>query len=64
MLNKNSKIFVIYIVILEAPLAKILIYLDKEAEIAFLFTKKTKIPNKYIDFTEVFLQKKILVFSE
>lgn len=40
------------------------IYLDRETQIAFLFTKKVKIPNKYFDFTNVFLEEKILVLPE
>ena len=33
------------------------IYLDKKTQIAFLFIKKVKIPNKYLDFVDIFSKK-------
>lgn len=40
------------------------IHLNKKAQIASLLIKKVKIANKYLDFTNLFLEKKALVLSE
>ena len=40
------------------------IYLDKEAQIASLLTKKVKILDEYFDFANVFLEEKALVLSK
>ena len=40
------------------------IYLDRKAQITFLFTKKIKILDKYSDFTDVFSEEKALILSE
>ena len=40
------------------------IHPDKAAQIASLFTKEVKIPNKYSDFTDVFSDEKALVLPE
>lgn len=57
-LDKNFETFVMHIVILKTPLAKILVYLDKKAQITFLFIKRITIWNKYSDFTDVFFKKR------
>ena len=60
-LDENFETFVVYIASLNlAPR----IYLDRAAQIAFLLIKEIKIPNKYLDFTNVFLERKALVLSE
>lgn len=53
-LNKNIKIFVIYI--LSFGLSLILIYLAKKAQIVLLLTKKIIILNIYFDFINIFLK--------
>ena len=58
-LDPKHENFVIHIVSF-----KLGIYPDREAQIAFLFTKKVKIPDKYSDFTDVFSEKKSLVLPE
>ena len=60
-LDENSKTFVVYVAFL-SPVPGI--YPDKEAQIASLFNKKDKIPDKYLDFVNVFLEKKTLVLLE
>ena len=40
------------------------IYPDREAWIAFLFIKEVKIPEKYLDFADIFSEKKALVLPE
>lgn len=63
-LNKNSKIFVIYIAVLETLLSKLLIYQDKKAQITSFFIKKVTIPDEYSIFADVFSNKKALVLLE
>lgn len=60
-LDKNSKIFMLYIATLEALISELLVYLDKTAKITFLFTKKVKILNKDTDFANNFSEKKTLI---
>lgn len=57
-LNKNTKTFEMHIIFLKAIAVKILIYLDKKAQIASLLIEKVLIPNKYSDFANVFSEKK------
>lgn len=45
-------------------LAQILIYSDRKAQIAFLLIEKVKISDKYLDFINVFSEKKALVLLE
>ena len=59
-LDKNSKIFVMYIIFLDLALR---VHLNREAQITSLLAKKVKIPDKYSDFTEVF-SKKTLTLPE
>ena len=60
-MDENSKTFVIYITSLNLVPG---IHLDKKAQIASLLTKKSKIPDKYLDFTNVFSEEKALVLPE
>ena len=60
-LDRNSKTFVIHVAFLNLVPG---IYPDKEAQIAFLLTKKVKISDKYSDFTNVFSEEKTLVLPE
>ena len=60
-LNENSKTFVMHIACFDlAPR----IHLDRKAQIAFLLTKKVKIPDKYSDYVDVFSEEKTLVLPE
>ena len=61
-LDKNSDTFVIYVTFFN--LALISIYLDREAQKAFLHNKKIKILDKYSNFIDVFSKKKTLVLLE
>ena len=60
MLDENSETFIAYV----TSIAAISVQPDKKAQIAFLFTKKVKILDKYSDFINVFLEKKALVLPE
>ena len=60
-LDENSETFLVYVAFLNLVPE---IYLDKEAQIAFLLTKEVKIPDKYSDFTDVFSEEKALVLPE
>ena len=40
------------------------IHPNKKAQIAFLFIEKVKIPNKYLDFANIFSKKKVLMLPE
>ena len=60
-LDGNSETFVVYVASLNLLPG---IHLDKEAQIASLLTKKVKIPDKYLDFTDIFSEKKVLVLPE
>lgn len=64
MLNKNSKIFVIHVAILEILLLRLSINLDGKTQIASLFIKKVTILNKYSDFADFFSKKKALLLPE
>lgn len=50
MLNKNIKVFVIYITFLLI----IAIYPTKNSQITYFFIKKIIIFNKYLDFMDIF----------
>ena len=60
-LDEKSETFVIHVASLNLVLR---IHLDREAQIAFLFTEEVKIPDKYSDFTDVFSEEKALVLPE
>lgn len=60
-LDKNSKVFMLYIATLKALISELSVHLDKTAKITFLFTKKVKISNKDADFIDYFLEKKTLI---
>lgn len=61
-LDQNSKIFVVYVTFLS--LSSNSIYLNKKAQKTFLIAKKVKIPKKYSDFANVFLEEKTMVLSD
>lgn len=61
-MDEHFEAFLIYIISLSLSL--ILINLAKNSQIALLITKKIKIPAEYLDFSDVFLEKKTLVLSE
>ena len=58
-LDENSETFVVHVASLDLG-----IYPDKEAQIASLLTEKVKIPDKYLDFADVFSEEKTLVLPE
>ena len=60
-LDEKSETFVVYVTFLNLVSE---IHPHKEAQIAFLLTKKVKIPNKYSDFTDVFSEEKTLVLPK
>ena len=60
-LDGNSKTFFIHVASLNLVPG---IYPDREAQIASLLTKKVKIPDKYSDFTNVFIEETALVLPE
>ena len=60
-MNENFKTIVVHVASLNLALE---IHLDKGAKIVFLLTKEIKIPDKYSDFADVFLEKKALVLPE
>lgn len=53
-----------YVIASKAPLLELLIHLNREAWIAFLFTKKVTIPDKYSDFADVFSVEKALMLPK
>ena len=57
-MNTKSEIFVVYVVFLNLVPG---IHPDRAAQIAFLPIEKVKIPDKYSDFTNVFLEEKALI---
>ena len=61
-LNGNSETFVVHVASLN--LAPISVYLDKEARITSLLTKKVKILDEYSDFVNIFLEEKALVLPK
>ena len=58
MLDENVKAFVMYITFLSLKLMPIS---AQETQIALLIIKKMQIPSKYLDFLDVFLEKKALI---
>ena len=56
-LNKDVEAFIEYITFLLI----IVIYQTKKTQIALLIIKKVKIPTKYLNFLDIFLEKKALV---
>ena len=62
-LNENSKTFVVYVFSLNLALVP-RIHPDRAIPIASLLTKEVKIPKKYSDFTNIFLEEKALVLPE
>ena len=62
-LNKNIKVFIIYIVFSSLNQTNT-IFLVSKILIALLFAKKFKILIKYLDFSNNFLEKKILILAE
>ena len=60
-LNEKSETFVVHIASLNLVPR---IHPDREAQIAFLLTEDIKIPDEYSDFTNVFLEEKVLVLLE
>lgn len=57
-INENIKAFVIHLASLST------IHLVKKAQIFSLFSKEVKIPNKYLDYADIFLEKKAAVLPE
>lgn len=53
--DKKSEIFVVYITALKILLAKLSIYSDKKAQIAFVLIRNVVIPNKYSDFAYIYV---------
>ena len=60
-LNERSETFVVYMAALNLTPG---IHPDRAARIAFLLTEEVRIPDKYSDFADVFLEKKALVLPE
>ena len=60
-LDENFETFVIHVTSLKLAPG---IHLDKKAQIASLLSKEVKISDKYLDFTNVFLEQKALVLSK
>ena len=61
-LDENVETFVVHVKSLS--LSSMLIFPAQEAQIALLIAKKVKIPAKYSDFSDVFLEKKALVLPK
>lgn len=61
MLDKNSKIFIIYITFY---LSSKLIYLYQKVQMVFLLTEKFTILTKYLDILNIFLEKEKMVLLE
>ena len=62
-MDENSETFVVHVASLNlAPAPGI--HPDRAAQIASLLTEEVKIPDKYSDFTNVFLEEKALVLPE
>lgn len=57
-IDKNLEAFVIHVAFLS------IIDLAKKALITFLFIKKIKISNKYLNYANVFLEKRVAVLPE
>ena len=60
-MDEKSETFVIYVASLNLTLG---IHSDRAAQIASLLAKEVRIPDKYSDFADVFLEKKALVLLE
>ena len=60
-LDENSETFVVHVASLNLVPG---IHPDREAQIASLLTEEVKIPDKYLDFTDIFLEEKELVLPE
>lgn len=56
MLDEIVEAFMVYMTFSSQSKPTILIYLAKEAQIVLLITKEVKIPGKYLDFSNVFLE--------
>lgn len=65
-LNGNFETFLIHVVTLEVPLSRMTIHSLQEARVAVLKQDETptKIPAKYVDFSDVFSEKNTLVLPE
>lgn len=57
-LGKNIKAFVVLVILFNFGKLIMLIYLAKKIQITLLIAKKVKILIKYLDFSEIFLEKK------
>lgn len=64
MLDENIKIFIVYITFLNFSKLTIIIHLVKKAQIVLLLAKKIKISIKYLDFSNIFLEKNALILLE
>ena len=60
-LDPEHETFVVYVASLNLVPG---IYPDREAQIAFLLIEEVKIPDEYLDFTDVFSEEKALVLPE
>ena len=60
-LDEKSETFVIHVASFNLVSG---IHLDREAQIASLLTEEVKIPDEYLDFTDVFSEEKALVLAE
>ena len=60
-MNEKSETFIVYVASFNLVPG---IYPDRETQITFLLTKEVKIPDKYLYFTNVFLEEKTLVLPE
>lgn len=56
----NIKVFIVHVFSFRPKS----IYPNKKAQIAFLLTKKVIIPDKYLDFANIFLKQQALVLPE
>lgn len=63
-LDQEWETFVVYVAALEAPLAEVLIYSDRETQIAFLIVEEVKILIKYSDFADFFSEEKTWELSK
>lgn len=57
-LDENKKMFVIHITFLS------ILYMAKKVQIIFLLTKKIKIQDKPLDYTDILLEEKAVVLLE
>lgn len=63
-MDKNVENFVIYITSLILSKPTMRIHLARKAQIALLFAKEVKISIKYSDFSNMFLEEKVLVLPK